>query len=56
MLNALVKGKEVMLANGIYGKISEVKEKTFVVEIAPNVCVEVAKNGVAEVVSEEPAK
>ena len=24
--------------------------------IAPNVCVEVAKNGVAEVVSEEPAK
>ena len=56
MLNALVKGKEVMLANGIYGKISEVKEKTFIVEIAPNVCVEVAKNGVAEVVSEEPAK
>ncbi|MBE6386786.1 MAG: preprotein translocase subunit YajC [Lentisphaerae bacterium] len=56
MLNALVKGKEVMLANGIYGKISEVKEKTFIVEIAPSVCVEVAKNGVAEVVSEEPAK
>ena len=51
MLNALVKGKEVMLANGIYGKISEVKEKTFIVEIAPSVCVEVAKNGVAEVVT-----
>ena len=53
MLNALVRGKEVMLANGIYGKISEVKEKTFIVEIAPNVCIEVAKNGVAEVVSAE---
>ena len=53
MLNALVKGKEVMLANGIYGKISEVKEKTFIVEIAPGVCIEVAKNGVAEVVAED---
>ena len=53
MLNALVRGKEVMLANGIYGKISEVKEKTFIVEIAPNVCIEVAKNGVAEVVTAE---
>ena len=53
MLNSLVRGKEVMLANGIYGKISEVKEKTFIVEIAPNVCIEVAKNGVAEIVADE---
>lgn len=51
MLNSLVRGKEVMLANGIYGKISEVKEKTFIVEIAPDVCIEVAKNGVAEIVT-----
>ncbi len=53
MLNALVRGKKVMLANGIYGKISEVKEKSFIVEIAPDVCIEVAKNGVAEVVEPE---
>ena len=55
MLNALVRGKEVMLANGIYGKISEVKENTFIVEIASGVCVEVAKNGVAEVIEQQEA-
>jgi preprotein translocase subunit YajC len=55
MLNALVRGKEVMLANGIYGKISEVKENTFMVEIASGVCVEVAKNGVAEVIEQQEA-
>ena len=56
MLDALTRGKEVMLANGIYGKISEVKEKTFIVEIASNVCIEVAKSGVAEVVTEANAE
>ena len=53
MLNSLVRGTSVVLANGIYGKISEVKEKSFIVEIAPNVCIEVAKNGVAEVAAAE---
>lgn len=55
MLNALVRGKEVMLGNGIYGKISEVKENTFIVEIAPGVCIEVAKSGVAEVIEQQEA-
>ena len=56
MLDALTRGKEVMLANGIYGRISEVKEKTFIVEIAANVCIEVAKSGVAEIVEEAKAE
>ncbi len=56
MLDSLVKGTRVLLSSGMYGDIVEVKEKSFVVEIAENVRVEVLKNGVAEVPGAEGEK
>ena len=50
-----IKLRKFYRGNGIYGKISEVKENTFIVEIAPGVCIEVAKSGVAEVIEQQEA-
>lgn len=55
MLDAIVKGTRVMLNTGVYGTIVEVKDKTYMVEIADKVVVEAVKGGVAEVVSEDAA-
>ncbi|MCC8113653.1 MAG: preprotein translocase subunit YajC [Bacteroidales bacterium] len=40
----LEKGSRVFTQGGIYGKVCEVKDTTFVVEIAPNVKITVDKN------------
>lgn len=40
----LEKGSKVFTQGGIYGKVSEVKETVFVVEIAPNVKITIDKN------------
>ncbi|MBR2344748.1 MAG: preprotein translocase subunit YajC [Lentisphaeria bacterium] len=53
MLDRIVKGTRVMLNSGVYGKVSEVREKEFLVEIAENVKVLVVKNGIASVEDEE---
>ena len=50
MLDTIVKGTRVMLNNGIYGTVTEVKDKTYMVEIADTVVVEALKSGVAEVI------
>ena len=50
MLDTIVKGTRVMLNNGIYGTVTEVKDKTYMVEIADKVVVEALKSGVAEVI------
>ncbi len=50
MLDSIVKGTEVMLASGMYGKVDSVLADAFIVEIAPNVKIKVAKAGIAEVV------
>ena len=50
MLDTIVKGTRVMLNNGVYGTVTEVKDKTYMVEIADKVVVEVLKSGVAEVI------
>ncbi|MBO4503483.1 MAG: preprotein translocase subunit YajC [Bacteroidales bacterium] len=39
----LQKGDKVTTIGGIHGKIREIKESTFVIEIAHDVCVEVEK-------------
>lgn len=52
MLDRVVKGAKVMLNSGVYGKIVEVRDDAFVVEIAPNVNVLVIKNGIASVEDE----
>ncbi|MDD3155413.1 MAG: preprotein translocase subunit YajC [Victivallaceae bacterium] len=53
MLNNLMKGSRVVLAGGIYGNIVEVREKTFLVEIADKIRIEVEKSGIAQVISSE---
>ena len=55
MLDRIAKGDEVLLASGIYGKVSEVRQDDFMVEISGGVVIKVAKAGIANVVpGEEP--
>lgn len=42
----LKEGDKVVSAGGIYGKIRKVKEKTFSIEIAPNVIISIDKNSI----------
>ena len=42
----LTKGDKVVTAGGIYGKIQEVNDKSFVVEIAPGVKITIDKGSV----------
>ena len=53
MLDRIVKGSRVLLNSGVYGKVVEVREKEFLVEIAENVKVLVIKNGIASVEEEK---
>ncbi len=46
LLTQLKKGDDVLLQNGFYGKIFEVRDSDFIVELAPNVKVRVLKSGV----------
>ena len=41
--NSLQRGDKVVTIGGIHGKIREIKETTFVIEIAHDVCIEVEK-------------
>jgi len=43
---ALKKGDKVITAGGVYGKISEVKDTTVLVEIAPDIRVKVDKGSI----------
>ncbi len=57
MLDQLKSGDRVLTAGGIYGKITKVKEKSFMVEIAEKLEIEVAKSGVSgNAASEQDAK
>lgn len=43
---AMAVGDKVITAGGIYGKIREVKDTTFLIEIAPNVVIKIEKTSV----------
>lgn len=43
----LAKGDKVTTIGGIHGKIREIKESTFVIEIANDVCIEVEKAAIS---------
>jgi len=45
--NKLAKGDKVTTIGGIHGKIREIKERTFVIEIANDVCIEVEKAAIS---------
>lgn len=53
MIDELSVGKRIIFAGGLIGKICEVRDTTFLVEIAPQVKIEIAKDSVSEVLSEE---
>lgn len=55
-LDRTVKGTRVMLNSGVLGKVVEVREKEFLVEIAENVRVLVVKNGVTPLEEEAEDK
>lgn len=50
MIGALKNGDRVLMTSGIYGTVAGVKEQTFIVKIADNVKVEVAKSAVSGLV------
>ena len=43
---AMTVGDKVVTAGGIYGKIKEVKDTTFLIEIAPSVTIKIEKTSV----------
>lgn len=53
--NALKKGDKVATTGGIYGKITDVKDRTVTLEIADNVIVKVDKSAVVADQSEQTA-
>ena len=53
--NALKKGDKVTTTGGIYGRITDVKERTVTLEIADNVIVKVDKTAVMAEPADQPA-
>lgn len=53
MLDEIKTGDRVITAGGIHGVITNVKDKSFIVKIADNVKVEVAKSGVNTVLDQD---
>jgi preprotein translocase subunit YajC len=49
LLKNLKTGDKVLMSNGIFGIIANVKEKSFVVKVADNVTIEVIKSAVTTV-------
>ncbi len=54
--NSLEKGSKVVSAGGIYGRIVEVRDTTFMVEIAPNTVIKIEKSSVYPVVETTDTK
>ena len=50
MIDRIVKGTEVMLTCGIYGKIAEVSADEMLVEISDGVKIKVNKNGISQII------
>jgi preprotein translocase subunit YajC len=55
MLKSLESGDEIITSGGLYGTITNVKEDRFVVRIADNTKVEIAKGFVQSVLNKQPA-
>jgi preprotein translocase subunit YajC len=47
MITAIKNGDRVVTSSGIYGVVAGVKDKTFIIKIADQVKIEVAKNAIA---------
>ncbi|HSW39380.1 MAG TPA: preprotein translocase subunit YajC [Acidobacteriota bacterium] len=53
MIAALQTGDKVITSSGIYGVVAAIKEKTFILKIADQVKIEVAKNAIAGIQESE---
>lgn len=53
MIDELKSGTRVLFSGGIIGTVTNVKDKTFVVKIAENVKIEVARGAVSKVLGDE---
>jgi len=53
MIGALKNGDKVITSSGIYGTVSGVKEKTFILKISDQVKIEVSKSAIAGLQSPE---
>lgn len=51
MISALKKGDKVVTVGGVYGTISNVKDHTFMVQIAANTDIEIDKTSVSAVIT-----
>ena len=51
---ALANGDKIITAGGIYGKVKEVSEKYFIIEIADNTRIRIAKDSVYPAADETP--
>ena len=56
MMDRITKGTAVVLTSGVYGKVAEVREDSFIVEIADNVRIRVNKSGIAALDEPEDSK
>lgn len=56
MIAALKNGDKVITSSGIYGVVAGVKERTFVLKIADQVKIEIAKNAVTGLQSPEESQ
>lgn len=54
MIDELRAGRKVVFAGGLIGTIAEAKDKTFCIEIANGVVIEVVRSSVQSVVDETP--
>ena len=52
MITELRAGQRIMFARGLVGTITEARESTFMVEIAPKVVIEVARGAVSRTLAE----
>lgn len=55
MISELRAGQKVVFAGGFIGAISEARERTFLIELAPKIVVEVARGAVSRVLKEGEA-
>jgi preprotein translocase subunit YajC len=56
MIAALRNGDKVITSSGIYGVVTGVKDKTFILKIADQVKIEVTKNAIAGLQSTEESR
>jgi preprotein translocase subunit YajC len=56
LVDSLKSGDQVLMSNGIYGTIMDVKDKTLLIKVADNVKIKVLRTAVTQIVSGEKEK